>query len=207
MTMPLFELGKLACEAIVLAGMLGIFLLYPGIRGFITSHRRQGMPWMVVGFFTLTALAQVTTRNQYDYPQRREPFPLTRWAMFASGTRSAEEAVLHDWLAILADGTRVPLNPALLFLTPNAVTHFTKTLALGRAIEDADPGRQQQSLQAAQWYARGLAARYQQLYPATRVQRVELWERRFQLAPRTVIPEPFSAQGCRRIYAFRTASP
>jgi hypothetical protein len=205
--MSRFELFKLVCEAVSLAGMLGIFFLHPAIRRFLGSHRRQAMPWMVVGFFCMTAVAQFTTRNQYYFPQRREPFPLTRWAMFAGGIQSVDEARLYDWLAVFADGTRAPLNPALLYVTPNATTHFTKTVALGQAIEDPGPARCQEAIEAADWYAKGLAARHEQLHPNTAVASVELWERRFRLAPAETIPEPFSDQRCRRIRAFSTASP
>jgi hypothetical protein len=204
----MFKTAKLILEAISLFGVTFVFFWHPSVRSFLAAHRRALLPWAVVAFFAFHAVAQFTTREQYRFPQAREPFPFTRWAMFAGMTHDISEAGIYEWQARLTDGTAVSLNPARLFVTPNAVVHFTKTHAIGDGLLSLDAATRREFRAHADAYARGLAKRFEALSGTSRVITVELWKRRFLVRIGAHVPEPFIAgDGCSLVYTAPISRP
>ncbi|WP_395748817.1 hypothetical protein [Prosthecobacter sp.] len=205
MKMLIFENAKLVAEAVAVFGILLLFWRHPAMqkaRGQLS--RFHPVIIAVAALFVVEATAQITTRDQYKYPQKHEPFPFTRWAMFAGFTHSLDSASLYDWRGITAAGQPVEINPAHLFLTTNAVVLFSKTHALGDQLpldnQPADPA----VTRALDAFAEGILVRHNQLHPQQQVIRIELWKRTLPLQPGTVVPAAFAVPGSKRVY---TCSP
>jgi hypothetical protein len=203
----IFENAKLVLEAAAVFGTMLLFMLYPSVR---KTWRTASLRMIVVavGFlFALEALAQVSTRNQYTYPQKHEPFPFTRWAMFAGFAGSMESGVIYDWRGVSATGAGVVVNPALLYLTPNAVILFTKTHSLGDQLTAAGPPPGPGITKALDAFAQGLLSRYNARHPEAPVSKIELWKRTLPLQKNAQVPAPFATPGSMLVYTFTPPHP
>ena len=203
----IFENAKLALEAITIFGAMLIFLLHPSVRKtWQTASLRKIV--VAVGFlFALEALAQVTTRDQYTYPQKHETFPFTRWAMFAGFAGSMESGVIYDWRGVSATGAGTVVNPALLYLTPNAVILFTKTHSLGDQLTAAGPPPGPDIAKALDAFAQGLLSRYNAQHPEAPVSKIELWKRTLPLQKGAQVPAPYTTPGSSLVYTFTPVRP
>ena len=164
-----------------------IFLLHPCIRELWCCVRKRWAIAIIACYFGITGIVQVTTFNQYHYPQTNEKFPFTRWAMFAGFTTNADNVTLFDWYGLTESGERIQVNPALLYVTPNAVVHFTKTNALASALTSTDAERSTFAIAALNAYARGLFARHNHLPNRVRLVTLELRQR--QIAIDSSVPQ------------------
>jgi hypothetical protein len=203
-----FDLFKRFAELLALGAILYLPFAHPGMKLALGHLRRLAIPAIVALFFAAHAFAQFTTVHQYHYPQTREPFPFTRWAMFAGPIFQDMPCVINfDWRGLRSDNSSVTLNPAHLFLTPNAVTLFTKTLSLGQALLSSDPDRKAFATAATDAFALGLLNRYNHLHPDSPIHCVELWQRRVDLLPGSRPPDPFTPDHCQLIHAFAPGAP
>ena len=203
----IFENTKLALEAVAVFGVVLLFWLHPAVK---KARRTASLRMIVYGIgfmFALEALAQTTTRHQYDYPQKHEPFPFTRWAMFAGVAGSMESGLVYDWRGITAAGALAPLNPAHLYLTPNAVVLFTKTHALGDQIPADGQPAEPSVIGALDAFAEGLLARYNVLHPAAPIVKVELWKRIIPLQQGTEAPGAFAMPGSKLVHTYTHIRP
>jgi len=203
----IFENAKLVLEAAAVFGAMLLFFLHPSVK---RTWRRAPLRMLVVaiGFlFALEALAQITTRNQYTYPQKHEPFPFTRWAMFAGFAGSMESGVIYDWRGVTAAGEGVALNPALLYVTPNAVVLFTKTHSLGDQLTAADKPPEPMIAKALDAFSLGLLSRYNVLHPEAAVVKIELWKRTLPLQRNAQVPAPYTTPGSSLVYTFTPVRP
>lgn len=198
----LFEYSKLGLETFTVFGIVLVFWLHPSIK---VARRKPPLRFVasaVLGLFLVLALGQVTTRNQYSYPQKYETFPFTRWAMFAGQTHSMQSFSVYDWRGVTTRGATVSINPARLYLTPNAVVLHTKTQSLGDQML-LEGGRPAASVkQALDAFAQGLMARYNVLHPEAPIIKVELWRRYFPLQRGAEIPTAFSEPHSKMVYAY-----
>jgi hypothetical protein len=207
MKMLIFENAKLVAEAVAVFGILVLFWRHPAMQKARQLSRLRPLMIAVAVFFVVEATAQITTRDQYKYPQKHEPFPFTRWAMFAGFTHSLESANLYDWRGLTAADQPVEINPARLFVTPNAVVLFTKTHALGDQIPAEGQSAEPSVTQALNAFASGLLVRHNQLHPEQPVVRVELWKRKLPLQQGAAVPAAFSAPASSLVYTFTPAKP
>jgi len=198
-----FEYLKLALELIAVFGLVLLFWLHPSIQEACSRRSTRRIAYAVGLLFALQALAQVTTRNQYHYPQRHEPFPFTRWAMFsAGGTASIETGALYEYRGVAASGAAFAVNPARLYITPNAVVLFTKTHSLADQLT-SDLAPQDAFVKGAlAAFAKGIMSRYNNLYPGDPLVTLELWKRSFPLQMGSAIPEPFTFPHSKLVYSF-----
>jgi hypothetical protein len=205
--MLIFENAKLVAEAIAVFGILLLFWRHPAMQKTRQLSGLRPLMIAVAVFFVVEATAQITTRDQYKYPQKHEPFPFTRWAMFAGFTHSLESANLYDWRGLTSVGQPVEINPARLFVTPNTTTLFTKTHALGDQIPTDGQPAEQSVTQALNAFAAGLLARHNQLHSEQPVVCVELWKRTLPLHQGAVVPAAFATPGSSLVYTFTPAKP
>jgi len=189
----LFENAKLAVEALILCGIVLLFWLHPAVRGTLRSPKVRPVAILLLLLFAVELLAQITTRNQYSYPQKHEPFPFTRWAMFSGFTKSIDKLQLYDWRGVRQDGSTVHLNPAHLFVTPNATVLFTKTQALGGQLVNDKAREHPEAEHALDAFSQGILNRYNHLNPTTPITRVELWQRVAPLKQGSATPALFTA--------------
>jgi hypothetical protein len=197
-----FDLLKIFAEIFAVLGIIAFFFLHRAIRRFPAAGRRRIVFLTLLIVFGAEGIAQLTTRNQFRYPQLREPFPLTRWAMFGGMTDCVETALVHDYRGLRAGGSSVSLNPAQLFVTPNTTVHFTKTQALASAIRSQNPADVAYGTAAADAYARGLMNRYNACHLDSPISSVELWERKIRMQPGARVPVPFTGPDCQIVYTF-----
>jgi len=197
-----FNLAKLVLEIFAIFGAVIMFWLHPSIKMARCTIGGRFVSHAVLLLFFALALAQLTTRHQYQYPQKYEPFPFTRWAMFAGFTTSKLSCWVYDWRGITATGAALPINPAHLYVTPNATTLFTKTHCLGDQIlcEVGQPAaRVKHALDA---FSQGLLMRYNVLNPKEQIIKVELWRRSWLLQRGAEIPPLFSEPGSKLVYIY-----
>lgn len=197
-----FEYSKLVLEALAIFGIVLLFWQHPSIREARSKPSVRFVAYAVCLLFVVLAIAQVTTRNQYLYPQKHEPFPFTRWAMFGGFTSSMHFCSVYDWRGVTTTGATVSINPARLYLTPNAVVLHTKTQSLGdqMLLEGGQPAASvKQALDA---FAQGLLARYNVLNPNSPITKVELWRRHLPLQRGAEIPTAFSEPHSKMVYAY-----
>lgn len=147
----------------------------------------------VVSFFTVASLAQCFTFNIYDYPPRHDFFPFARWAMFAepNAQKSDPRIYLYDLQGITADGREVYLNPARLFFSPNAISLFSKTVALGDSADRGTPARRAQTAQLLRYYMEGLKKRFEASHPGEGLVKIALWRRTVMMKSGVAPPAPF----------------
>jgi hypothetical protein len=203
----IFENAKLVLEAAAVFGAVLLFLLHPSVQ---KAWRTASLRVIVgaIGFlFMLEALAQITTRNQYAFPQKHEPFPFTRWAMFAGFAGSMETGVVYDWRGVTATGAGVALNPAHLFVTPNATVLFSKTHSLGDQIPSAGLQPDPEIKKALDAFSQGLLTRYNTLHANAPVAKIELWKRTLPLQRGSLVPAPYAAPGSSLVYTFTPVRP
>ena len=202
MRMLIFENAKLVAEAIAVFGILLLFWRHPAMQKTRQLSGLRPLMIAVAVFFVVEATAQITTRDQYKYPQMHEPFPFTRWAMFAGFTHSLESASLYDWRGLTATGQPVEINPALLYLTTNAVVLFSKTHALGDQIPTDGLPVDPAVTSALDAFSEGVLVRYNQLHPEQQVTRIELWKRRLPLQQGAVVPAAFAVPGSALVHTY-----
>src|SRR5262245_44576945 len=98
-------------ECAVLAGIFALLFCSPDVRRLLQCAPRGYVGFLCV-FFAVTLAAQVGTRGQYIYPQRSEPFPFTRFAMFTDVARSEQsETVTYHFVGRTTGDESVVLNP------------------------------------------------------------------------------------------------
>ncbi len=203
----LFEYAKLVLETFAVFGIVLLFWLHPSIKEVRRKPAVRFVAYSVFLLFLVLALAQVTTRNQYHYPQKYEPFPFTRWAMFAGFTTSMPSGSLYDWRGVTATGVSVPISPAHLYLTPNAVVLFTKTQSLGGQIP-YDGGQPAASVtQALDAFSQGLLARYNVLNPEAPIIKIELWRRHLPLQRGAEIPPAYAEPHSKLVHTYAEQIP
>ena len=198
----LFEYAKLVLETIAIFGIVLVFWLHPSIKEARRMPAVRFVAYSVFLLFLVLALAQVTTRNQYHYPQKYEPFPFTRWAMFGGFTTSMQSGSVYDWRGVTAAGTAVPINPAHLYLTPNAVVLFTKTQSLGDQIPFEGGHPAESVKQALDAFSQGLSARYNVLNPDAPIIKIELWRRHLPLQRGAEIPHAYSEPHSKLVHTY-----
>src|ERR1039458_931838 len=64
------------------------------------GRRTKWITALVIGYFAFSALVQCFDFHQYDYPQRSEAFPFTRWAMFSGSRKSIPEASVYEFAGV-----------------------------------------------------------------------------------------------------------
>jgi hypothetical protein len=207
MKLVLFENAKLILEATAVFGAMLLFWFHPSIKQARSKPSVRAVAFAVALLFVVQGVAQVTTRNQYNYPQKYEPFPFTRWAMFAGFTTSVPSGSVYDWRGVTASGAGVQINPAHLYLTPNAVVLFTKTQSLGDQIpfECGEPAASVKD--ALDAFSRGLLARFNVVNHESQIIRVELWRRHLPLQRGAEIPAPFSEHDSKLVHAYEEQEP
>ncbi|OYW75691.1 MAG: hypothetical protein B7Z37_12075 [Verrucomicrobia bacterium 12-59-8] len=207
MSLFTFDNAKLAAEAAGVFGIVLVFWQHPGVRKVRQRAALRPIAIAVACLFVLEAAAQITTRNQYKYPQTHEPFPFTRWAMFAGFTHSLDSGLLYDWRGLTSPGNCVELNPARLYVTPNAVVLFSKTHSLGDQIPADGQPAEPAVTKALDAFAAGLLARYNVLYPEAPLVQIELWRRTLPLQPDAAVPNAFTVPESKLVYTFTSVRP
>jgi|GEM_PF-3291680 len=207
MSLFIIENAKLAAEAVAIGGIMLVFWLHPAQRKARQNAAMRPISIAIACLFVLEASAQITTRNQYKYPQTHEPFPFTRWAMFAGFTHSQDSGLLYDWRGMTAQGVYVPLNPARLYVTPNTTALFSKTQSLGDRIPVDGLPATPVVTKALDAFASGLLSRHNVLYPEAPIVLVELWRRRLPLQQGSAVPAAFTAPDSKLIYTYKPARP
>jgi len=202
MHVDLFEYAKLLLETMAVFGVMMVFWYHPSVKEVRIKQEVKLVALAVALLFVIIGIAQVTTRNQYHYPQKYEPFPFTRWAMFAGFTTSIQSASVYDWRGVTATGDAVMINPAHLYLTPNATVLFTKTHSLGDQIPLDNRQPAKQVTQALDAFSQGLLARYNVLNPEHPIRKVELWRRHLPLQRGVKIPAAFSEPHSKLVHAY-----
>jgi hypothetical protein len=145
----------------------------------------------VIGYFTLASVVQCFTFHQYDYPQKNEPFPFIRWAMFTGSRESIPEVSVYEFQGITASAKEVSLNPAKPFFTPNAMVLYTKAQNLGDAILNGPPEGKTQAIRRLEFYRDGLKRRYESGNSGEKLTEIVLWRRTMPRKDGAFIPEPF----------------
>jgi hypothetical protein len=163
----------------------------------------------VISFFTVASLAQCFTFNIYDYPHQHDFFPFARWAMFAepNGQKSNPRIYLYDLQGITADAREVYLNPARLFFSPNAISLFSKTVALGDAADHGAAEQQAQSAQLLRDYMEGLKKRFEASNPGEHLVEIALWRRTVMMKSGAVPPVPFRGPESVRVFKAEYPTP
>lgn len=168
---------------------------HPDVRKdwFLMGRKSKWVVAAVIGYFTFSSVVQCFTFHQYDYPQKNEPFPFIRWAMFTGSRKSISEVIVYEFQGITASAKEVYLNPAKLFFTPNAIVHYTKAQNLGDAILNGTPERKTQAVRQLQFYMDGLKKRYESGKSGEKLKEIVLWRRIVPMKDGVIIPEPFTA--------------
>lgn len=150
----------MAIESGTVPAVTGV-CLYVIQRNIVTGSRPSRLHWRLVApLLIIAAVVQGLDRFQYTFPPRWDVFfPFSRWAMFAGRGTEGKSASLYEWEAIV-DGKKVSLNPATLFVTPNACVLSTKTLALAGLLGSHSEEKRSLAERLLQAMSRGLAQRY-----------------------------------------------
>jgi hypothetical protein len=178
------------------AAIWGLYYLawrHPDLRKdrFSMGRKSKWVIAAVIGYFTLSSVVQCFTFHQYDYPQKNEPFPFIRWAMFTGSRKSIPEVTVYEFQGITASAKEVYLNPAKLFFTPNAIALYTKAQNLGDAILNGPPERKMQAVRQLQFYMDGLKKRYESGNSGEKLKEIVLWRRTMPMQDGAIIPESF----------------
>jgi hypothetical protein len=178
------------------AAIWGLYYLawkHPDVRKDWLSIGRKSK-WIfaaIIGYFTIASIVQCFTFHQYAYPQKNEPFPFTRWAMFTGSRKSIPEATIHEFQGITTTGKELYLNPAKLFFTPNAIVLYTKAQNLGDVILNGTPENKAVAVQRLEFYMNGIKKRYESCNPGEKLKAVVLWRRTIPMKDGSKTPEPF----------------
>ena len=117
--------------------------------------------------------------------------------MFAGTTNNAASVKIYEWQGIRTDGSLVAVNPAKLYLTTNATTHFTKTRAMGRLLSLPDHDTSE-----VETYAKGLLDAYNANVDGPDLIGLKLWCREIDVIYGQEVPEPFSDDSSRIVYEY-----
>jgi hypothetical protein len=85
----------------------------------------------------------------------------------------------------------VYLNPARLFFSPNAISLFSKTVALGDSADRGTPERRAQSARLLRYYMEGLKKRFEASHPGEHLVKIALWRRTVMMKSSVVPTVPF----------------
>jgi hypothetical protein len=199
------ELAAIAVETVAVLGIVWLFLIAllldtPGAE----TRARWLIGTFVAPFFLIVAVVQLGDRWQYEYPQKFDLFPLTRWAMFAGAVDPhMKEFPIYEWRGVTAAGDGVYLNPARLFVTPNAVVHYTKTDRIGGMLANPNVDRAAEYRRLAALYATGMRDAYNAEPTGRPIVDVELWQRTVPLVTEVKPPQPFTPPESRRLFSLR----
>jgi hypothetical protein len=178
------------------AAIWGLFYLawkHPEVRKdwLLVGRRSKWVVAAVIGYFTISSVIQGFTFHQYAYPQKNEPFPFTRWAMFTGSRKNMPEVTVYEFQGITTAAKELYLNPAKLFFTPNAIVLYTKVQNLGDAILNGAPENRAQAVRRLEYYMDGLKKRYESSDPGEKLRTIVLWRRTMPMKDGAIIPEPF----------------
>jgi hypothetical protein len=104
---------------------------------------------------------------------------------------------VYEWQGVRADGTFVEVNPAKLYVTTNAVGHFTKTKAMGNLVKDAGHGTSEVDA-----YAKAIFDAYNFKVDGPVLAGLKLWRREINVSYGQEVPKPFSADASEVIYTY-----
>lgn len=199
------ELAFVAVELFAVLGIVWLFLIGLLMNTPVTESRaRRLIGTFVAPFFFVVTVVQLADRRQYDYPQKFDLFPLTRWAMFAGAVDpQMKEFPIYEWRGVTAAGDGVYLNPARLFVTPNAVIHYTKTDRIGGMLANPNGGQTADYQRLAVLYAIGLRDAYNAEVRGRQIVDVELWRRTVPLVTNAQPPQPFIPPESSRLFSLR----
>jgi hypothetical protein len=124
--------------------------------------------------FLLWNMAQLFTRDQYEYPKQHELFPLTRFAMFAFPT-PGETVSYARFEGYDEAGEPHAINPARMFSALAHVGLFTRTTALARLLQSDDETERRHAIDEVETWARSLARAYPS-HHATALSRIDFVE-------------------------------
>jgi len=167
------------------------------VRTCLRKYRQ--IQFMLFVFFGLSVAAQCLTFNQYKWPQSGEWFPFTRWAMFAGSANNHSKIAIYEWQGVTETGDVVPVNPAHLYVTTNAVGHFTKTKALGRRAVSLQRVAGDPVVDA---YAQALVEAFNEKLDTNSLVSLLLWRRSIPVEYEAVIPQPYAEIGSEVIYVY-----
>lgn len=208
---PVAEIFRQSLELGPIWVLYALAFYHPEVRRDFLLMGTQ-MRWRsvaVVSFFAVASLAQCFTFNIYDYPSRHDFFPFARWAMFAEPNeqKSDPRVYLYDLQGITAHGREVYLNPARLFFSPNAISLFSKTVALGDSTDRGTPERRAQSAQLLRYYMEGLKKRFEASNPGEHLMQIALWRRTVMMKSGTVPPVPCRGPDSVRVFKAEYSTP
>jgi hypothetical protein len=112
-----------------------------------------------------------------------------------------KEFPIYEWRGVTADGEGVYLNPARLFVTPNAVVHYTKTDRIGGMLANPNVDRAAEYRRLAAIYATGMQDAYNAATASQEIVDVELWQRTVSLVTNVPPPNPFTPPESRRLFS------
>lgn len=190
---------KAVIELLINGSLILIFLLHPAISSYI--FRWKIISFGIVSYFVFSLFVQSFTFKQYHWPQTGEYFPFTRWAMFAGKKVDKSHFFIYEWQGLTKNKDSAYINPAQLFLTSNAVVHFSKTNALAKRAKDLNAAKDDPIIDA---YAAALIRAYNKTHPNLHIEKINLWERKGPLKLGTNIPKAFTTDqsGNRIIYSY-----
>ena len=202
----MFEKVKILLELLALLAILYAFFWHPSIRRCFVNKGTRVAVVLILFLFLAETAAQLLNRRQYQYPQRDDLYPFARWAMYPGFIHNVDRVTTFDWQGIRQDGTSVTLNPARLFKTTNASTHYTKTTYLGSRLLSDRSKPDDWLASALDSLCGGLARRYNNLYPENPILEIRLWTRSFPMKRRTDVPIAFDPAAGEVIFVFRTTN-
>jgi hypothetical protein len=164
-------------ECLVLAVILALLLCSKDLRTILRCAPRRYVAFLGL-FFTVASAAQVGTRGQYVYPQRSEPFPLTRFAMFTEVSPSQRtQTITYHFLGQTQNGDSVTLNPLHLLPTIDFSTFHTRVRMMGEWLDSADAAKRDAAEQELKQFARTMALRYAEHNPGSAIHEVDVVRR------------------------------
>lgn len=172
--------GRLG-ELVVLLCIVALVMLQSESRAIL-----RVVPRCYVTFFSIFMIAiiaaQVLVRDQYTYPQFREPFPLTRFAMFSElSDRNYLSTKTYHFVATTRSGRQVTLNPVRSFPTIDFSTMHSRIGSMASWLNSDSLEEQTSGLRALTRICEGLARRYDRLHPKDRVEAISFIQRMHSL--------------------------
>jgi hypothetical protein len=164
-------------ECIALAAILALLLCSKDLRTILQCAPRRYVIFLGL-FFAVASAAQVGTRGQYVYPQRSEPFPLTRFAMFTEVSPSQRtQAITYHFLGHTQNDETVTLNPLHLLPTIDFSTFHTRVRTMGDWLNSGDAAKRDAAERVLKQFARTMALRYSEHNPGAAIDEVDVVRR------------------------------